>query len=91
VLIQNDKYFSLNKTFIERNGSYVLTRRRELFFAKWRIKDNADSKLQFVKITSLLLLLSKQLPRFSNSRILINNSALSKIYWKKHLFFDNLN
>jgi hypothetical protein len=25
-------------------------------------------------------LLSKKLPRFSNSRILINNSALSKIY-----------
>jgi hypothetical protein len=32
-------------------------------------------------------LLSKELPRFSNSRILINNSALSKIYWKKALVF----
>jgi hypothetical protein len=53
VLIQNDKYFSLNKTFIERNGSYVLTEEERTFCKMASKKDNADSKLQFVKTLTI--------------------------------------
>jgi hypothetical protein len=50
--------FSLNKNFIEKTVAKLWPEKTKLL-QNGELKDNADSKLQFVKTTPSLLLLSK--------------------------------